>query len=376
VIAVVFGTTGELIKLAPLLRELEARGQRALVLCTAQQVQQIPAFLADLELPEPDLWLARGHHGRDLERKQEVAGWGAAIAASLAREGRRLARRLRADGRPPVVLVHGDTMTTVLGALVGRVLRARVGHVEAGLRSGDWRDPFPEELNRRAAARLADLHFAPGAAAVANLRRERVRGAIVDTRENTIADALALAGAAPVGVPVPDEPFGLVSLHRFELIERPERFAEVLEVLREHSRRQPLLFIYHSVTAKAIEAAGLGRFFDARFRRVPRQRYTPFIALLKASRFLVTDSGGSQEECALLGHPCLVHRARTERDEGLRGGSVILSGMDTAVLRAFLADPERLRTFPPAPAVRPTERILAELERIGALAPAPAPAHA
>ncbi len=371
-IGVVFGTTGELIKLAPVLLRLGELGHRPLLMTTAQQVEQIPSFLRDFDLPDPDVWLARGFRGGDLERTQEIPVWAAQVAVTALRRRGELAARLRSDGRPPVLLVHGDTMTTVLGSLIARLLRVPVGHIEAGMRSGDWRNPFPEELNRRMAAKLATIHFAPGPQAVANLRAESVRGSIVDTVQNTIRDAVDLAAARGSGeVAVPDEPFGIVSLHRYELIERPDRFRPVLEILREHSRRQPLLFVDHSTTAAALRAGRLEGFFDERFRRVPRQRYFPFISLLKESAFLVTDSGGSQEECAFLGLPCLIHRAVSEHQTGL-GGCVVLSGMDVDVLRAFLADPDRLRTPAPEAEAHPTDLILAELARIGAVA-APRP---
>ena len=368
-IGAVIGTTGELIKLAPVLLALQERGQPALLIATAQQVEQLPPFLEDFGLPQPDVWLARGHRGGDLEHTWEVPGWAATVGLNVLRHRRALRSRLRGDGRVPALMVHGDTMTTVLGALAAKALRIPAVHVEAGMRSGDWRNPFPEELNRRIAARLVQVHFAPGDRPVASLRAERVRGLIVDTRQNTIRDAVDLAEThADPGIPLPDEPFGLASIHRYELIERPELLRPVLEILRDHSRAQPLLFVDHSVTAAAIERHGFGHYFDDRFRRVPRLRYFPFIALLRASQFLVTDSGGCQEECAFLGHPCLVHRAVSEHDTGL-DTCVVLSGMDLEVLRRFLADPDRLRVPPPRPEARPTEIIVGELERIGALAP-------
>lgn len=343
-IAVVFGTTGELIKLAPVIRELARRGHPPVMLSTGQQVEQLPACGRELGLPAVALWLARGSGGSDLDRKREIPGWAARVAGSVARHRRSLKRRLDADGCVPFVIVHGDTMTTVLGALAGRALGVPVGHIEAGMRSGDWRNPFPEELNRRVAARLVQLHFAPGPRAVANLASERVRGEVLDTGANTIRDALALAGEeVRPSVPLPAGPFGLVSLHRFELIEREAEFQALLALLREHSRRQPLLFVNHSTTAAVIDRSpALRAMFDDRLRRIPRQPYLQFIALLRRAAFLVSDSGGSQEECAFLGVPCVIHRAVSEHDTGL-DGSVLLSGLDLERVRGFLADPERWR---------------------------------
>ncbi len=257
-------------------------------------------------------------------------------------------------------------MTTVLGALAAKLLRVPVGHVEAGLRSGDWRNPFPEELDRRAAAKLVNVHYAPGGEALANLRRERVKGEIVDTRQNTVRDALTLAlDSTALAVEPPAEPFGLVSIHRFELIEREHLLEPLLSMLREHSRRQPLLFIDHSTTAAVIDRTPrLRDLFDDRFRRIPRQPYIQFIALLRRADFLVSDSGGSQEECAMLGLPCLIHRAVSERDTGL-GETVVLSGLDLNVVRDFLTDPSRWRTGVQSASFGPSKLIVDDLAARG-----------
>jgi UDP-N-acetylglucosamine 2-epimerase (non-hydrolysing) len=368
-IAFVYGTTGELIKLAPILRRLQERRDPLLQVCTGQQVEQIPTMLRDFGLPQPDLWVGRGYRGGDLERPLEIPRWLAEVSIGFARRRRQLRARLVGGGGHPLVVVHGDTFTTIIGALMGRSLGVPVAHVEAGMRSGSIRQPFPEELNRRATAKVARIHFAPGERAVRNLLSERTNGEVVDTGQNTIRDNLSLIPPdVPIGVDLPDEPFGLVSLHRFELIEREGALRPVLELLSESSRRKPLLFVDHPTTAAAVDDAGLGYLFDDGFVRIPRLRYFHFLALLTRSEFLVTDSGGSQEECAYLGHPCLIHRAVTEHDTGLDGGSIVLSGLDLEVVRDFLADPSRFRREPPPEVNSPTGRIVAHLERHGYLA--------
>jgi UDP-N-acetylglucosamine 2-epimerase (non-hydrolysing) len=370
-IAVVYGTTGELIKLAPVLVRLRERGAAVLTVCTGQQAEQIPALLDDLELPQPNIWLGRGNRGHDLERRRDLPAWFAQVGGSFVRRGRELRTRILSAPTNPLLMVHGDTMTTVLGALMGRAMRLPVAHVEAGMRSGDWRNPFPEELDRLAAARLARIHFAPGSHAAANLRAMNVRGAIVDTGGNTIRDALDLVpAAAAAAVDLPREPFGLVSLHRSELLGNPVAFRGILALLHEVSRRTPILFVDHPVTVAAISKHTLDSLFDERFRRVPRQRYFTFIALLKMSAFLVTDSGGSQQECAQLGHPCLVHRAVTEHPDGLNG-SVVLSRMDLDVARTFLAHPWTHASEPPLKErLCPTDVIIDYLVQNGYLYPA------
>ncbi|MGH3016811.1 MAG: UDP-N-acetylglucosamine 2-epimerase [Gaiellaceae bacterium] len=360
-ILAVFGTTGELIKLAPVLLRLDGKGSRYLLATTGQQVEQIPSFLEQFGLRQPDLWLARGRKGRDLSELADIPRWLADVAGSFKRERRRVARTLGSGPGPGLVLVHGDTMTTVLGALMARALGAPAAHIEGGLRSHDLRHPFPEELNRRAASALARIHYAPGAWAASNLRGPNV----VDTGSNTIRDSLELVREGEPPFPIPSRPFGIVSLHRFELLRSRRLFSETLDVLAEAAVRAPLLFVDHPVTAAAIERFGLASCFDGReFRRIARLPFFDFVRIERRSAFVVTDSGGSQEECFYLDRPCLLHRVRTERREGL-GENAALSGMSADVLRDFLRDPGRLRRRSPLPAASPSAIIAEDLERRG-----------
>jgi UDP-N-acetylglucosamine 2-epimerase (non-hydrolysing) len=361
VILVVFGTTGELIKLAPVLLRLDARGHRYLLATTGQQVQQIPGFLEQFGLRQPDVWLARGSGNRDLRFNADIPGWLAMVTRSWLRERRRLGRTLRQGGGRPLVLVHGDTMTTVLGSIMGRSLRTTVAHIEGGLRSYDFRHPFPEELNRKLATAFSRIHYAPGAWAASNLRS----GEIVDTGSNTIRDSLELVSDEEPSVPVPAARFGIVSLHRFELINNRKLLTETIQVLTDAAKRTPLLFVDHPVTIAALERFGLDRHFDATaFVRVPRLRFFDFVRVERRSAFVVTDSGGSQEESYYLDLPCLVHRLKTERREGL-GENAVLSGLSSQVLRDFLDDPARYRRTTPLPPTSASEVIVEDLERRG-----------
>ena len=219
-----------------------------------------------------------------------------------------------ADPRPgrPLVLVHGDTMTTLYGAVLGRALRFPVAHIESGLRSFDVMHPFPEELNRRLTSRIARYLYAPGEWAASNLSR----GTVINTGSNTVRDALAMTAAEaapPAGLPAGK--FGIVSLHRFELLKDRRLLGETVDVLRESGRK--LLWVDHPVTVAALEKHGLGNRLGGNVRSIPRLDFFGFVSAMRNSSFLVTDSGGSQEETYYLDIPCLVHRKRTERREGL-----------------------------------------------------------
>jgi UDP-N-acetylglucosamine 2-epimerase (non-hydrolysing) len=360
VILVVFGTTGELIKLAPVLLRLERRDHAYLLATTGQQVQQIPVFLEQFELRQPDVWLARGARGRDLRVNRDIPSWLRTVGTSYARQRSRLRKALRAGTGRPLVLVHGDTMTTVLGATIGRSLRLPVAHIESGLRSYDLRHPFPEELNRKLASALARIHYAPGAWAAAN-----VRGDVVDTGSNTIRDSLQLVPPGEPPFALPEGPFGIVSLHRFELLASRKLMTATVEALAEAAERTPLYFIGHPVTVAALERFGLQRPFDgSRLVLIERLRFFDFVRVERSCAFVITDSGGSQEECYYLDIPCLVHRVRTERREGL-GENAVLSELRSEVLREFLADPGRYRRRTPPPAASPSQVIVDDLERRG-----------
>jgi UDP-N-acetylglucosamine 2-epimerase (non-hydrolysing) len=360
VILVVFGTTGELIKLAPVLLLLEQRGHRYVLATTGQQVEQIPSFLDQFGLQQPDLWLGRGAHGRDLRVNRDIPGWLGTVTGSYVRHRGSLRRSLRNGPGRALVLVHGDTMTTVLGALLGRSLRVSVAHIEGGLRSYDLRHPFPEELNRRLASRLSRIDYAPGAWAAGNLR-----GDVVDTGTNTIRDSLELVPAGNPSFAVPDGPFGIVSLHRFELLNNRRLLRDTLEALAEAAQRTPMFFIDHSVTVAAVERFGFESYFDStRCRRVARLLFFDFVRAVRLCSFLVTDSGGTQEESYYLDRPCLVHRVRTERREGL-GETAVLSGMSIDVLRDFLGEPGRYGRRTTFPSTSPSRVIVDDLERRG-----------
>jgi UDP-N-acetylglucosamine 2-epimerase (non-hydrolysing) len=252
-------------------------------------------------------------------------------------------------------------MTTVLGAIIGRSLRVPVAHIEGGLRSYDFRNPFPEEVNRRLATSLARVHYAPGAWAAGNLGDRDV----VDTGSNTIRDALALVPDAESPFTHPSPPYGVVSLHRYELLNNAPLLKETLTTLAASARQVPLVFVDHSVTRAAIARQRLDGVFDGeRFVRIDRLRFFDYIRAERRSAFVITDSGGSQEECYYLDLPCLVHRARTERREGL-GENALLSQLRTDVLREFLAEPSRYRRRTQPPNASPSDVIVADLERRG-----------
>jgi UDP-N-acetylglucosamine 2-epimerase (non-hydrolysing) len=183
----------------------------------------------------------------------------------------------------------------------------------------------------------------------------------VDTGSNTVRDSLDLCEDAACPLDLPAEPFGVVSLHRFELLNDRRLLTRTVSLLAAHARSRPLLWVDHPVTVAAIDSFGLGGSFDdERLVRIPRLGFCSFVPLMRRAAFLVTDSGGSQEECFYLDLPCLVHRKKTERREGL-GENVVLSGYREDALKAFLRDPSRHRRRSELPAHSPSDVIVADL---------------
>lgn len=361
-IAIVAGTTAELIKLAPVMRALLDGGETYQLWNTAQHVDGLRATLDDLGLPQPDEHFIDPDRQRPLVRSSQVPGWVLRVLLHALRHTRRLRRTLRADGHRPLVIVHGDTFTTVLGALVGRFLGATVAHVEAGMRSGNIWHPMPEEINRRLVARLAHLHYAPTANEVANLEREHAKGRVVETGANTVIDALRMMMAdreAPVALP---PTFGLVTLHRFEMLRDSDVFTTTLQVLKEASETTPLVMPAGDTERSRIQDLGLAHLFDERFRLIDKQPYASFLPILARASFVVTDSGGLQQECGILGTPCAIQRETTESLQGL-GRNLLLTELDMERLRGFLRDWESYRHPSQLEEFHPTRVIMDSLRR-------------
>ena len=364
VISFILGTTAELIKIAPVYHGILERGVRPKIWFTAQHVDEVSDVLADLNLPEPDVWLVPKEKAHNLESPAQVPGWAAQVLRTAWGRRAELKAALVEDGRPPLVLVHGDTFTTPYGSLIGkRILKSRVGHVEAGARSGSIMSPLPEELNRKIAAKIVDMHFAPSAREVNNLRN--ARGVVVDTEANTAIDAMRMAINGPLDVEGLPEKFGLATLHRFELVSRADKYREALEILREQSKQMPILYMAGAPEREKIRALGLANLFDEKnFIIQPKMRYLKFLPLVARAEYVFTDSGGLSAECYYLGLPCAVHRERTETPQHL-GETVVLTEMRGDKLQNFLDTYQNRRGESWVDKFHPSEIIVDTLARLG-----------
>ena len=258
-------------------------------------------------------------------------------------------------------MVHGDTPSTLMATLMARRAGLAVAHLESGLRSGSFRDPFPEELIRVLVMRLADVVFAPDDAAAANLASMGVRGRVVHTSGNTGREALAgvVADVKPGSGPV------VASLHRVENLHRSGRLRAFLSLLsRLVADGHKVLFVMHPPTKRVL--AGHSSLATVEAAGVTTSDLLPFAEFashLAAAPFVVTDGGSIQEECTLLGVPCLLWRDRTERPDGV-GANVVVGCYDDEVLDQFLADPDAHRRPPRLSDARPSVEVADVLARM------------
>ena len=330
----VFGTRPEAIKMAPVVKALAADpGFDAKVCVTAQHRQMLDQVL-DLFAIRPDFDLNLMKPGQDLSDITSNVLLGM--------------RAVYQQWQPDIILVHGDTTTTLAASLSAYYAKVRVGHVEAGLRTGDLHNPFPEEMNRIVAGRLSRWHFAPTAGSRDNLLREGFDPSSVHVTGNTVIDALlqVVQRDTPLPVEVPEgRRMVLVTAHRRENFGAP--FREVCLAIRELADRHgDVHFVYPvhpnpnvSVPAHEILSG------HERITLCPPLDYLPFVAAMKRAHLVLTDSGGVQEEAPALAKPVLVMRRETERPEAVAAGVVRLVG---PVRDAIVAEVSRLLDDPDA----------------------------
>lgn len=334
-IIVMLGTKAQFVKFAPVLLELDRSRLRYMLIYTGQHNETFDELQRAFGTRDPDYRMTPEMEASTRSRflKWCLAFWRAVFRSRY----RQLWRSADA------IVVHGDTMSTLFGALVGRLFGSDVVHVEAGLRSPRLLNPFPEELIRRWVSRLSQIHFCPDEWSFSNL--ERRRGRKYMTAGNTLLDSLALALArAQDGshlieshlIEASSEHYAVVSIHRLENLSDPKTLDGILDSIVRVSRIVSLEFVLHPATREALNQTGwmqrLDRLDTIRLR--PRTDYFTFVQLLLRCDFLMTDGGSNQEESAMLGLPCLLLRKCTERQDGL-DANVTLSDLQ----------PERILEF-------------------------------
>ncbi len=325
-IQMVFGTRPEAIKMAPLARLLRNwPGVELFVCSTGQHREMLRQVLEAFELEvDEDLDL--------MTQGQTLNGLSQQLLLHLDESYARV--------RPDMVLVHGDTTTSFIAALAAFHRQIAIGHVEAGLRTGDLRSPWPEEANRSLTGVLADLHFAPTADARDNLLREGRSPESIEVTGNTVIDALLWmrdhqrasqwqpAADSPLAALDPDKRLVLITGHRRENFGKG--FEQICQALAELAGRYPQVQFVYPVHLNPQVRGPVHALLDglSNIHLVAPQDYPNFVWLMDRAHLILTDSGGVQEEAPALGKPVLVLREVTERPAVLEGGTVLLVGTD------------------------------------------------
>lgn len=342
----VFGTRPEAIKMAPLVRALAGHSAIESKVCvTAQHRQMLDQVLALFEIvPDFDLDIMRP--GQNLS----------SITTTILER----ISSVYAEFQPDYVLVHGDTSTTFAASLAAFYQQIPVGHVEAGLRTGNLYSPWPEEANRRLTGTLAGLHFAPTEASRENLLNENVPAEAISVTGNTVIDALLSvrdklqnsaqlhdAQAAQFRFLRTGAKMVLITGHRRENFgDGFERICSALKILAE---KYPAVDFVYPVHLNPNVQQPVSRLLSglANVHLIEPQDYLPFVFLMTRATVILTDSGGIQEEAPSLGKPVLVMRDTTERPEAVAAGTVRLVGTDvqriTANVSLLLDDQDSYR---------------------------------
>ncbi len=347
-VLIVFGTRPEAIKMAPVVHAFKAHPERfeTLVCVTAQHREMLDQVLTLFQItPDFDLDLMRARQTLNELTARVITGVGEVIEQC----------------KPDVLLVHGDTTTTMAAAVAAFYARVPVGHVEAGLRTGDLYAPWPEEFNRRVAGVVTRWHFAPTAQARDNLLREGTAATSVFVTGNTVIDALfetskRIAGnavlAAELQAKFPFLDAGkkllLMTGHRRENWGEP--FLRICDALARLAARDDLQIVYPVHLNPAIREPAHQRLGALKnVHLIEPQDYLPFVYLMQRAYLVITDSGGIQEEAPSLGKPVLVVREVTERPEAVAAGTVKLVGTDTDLIvrtaNTLLDDPVAYRAM-------------------------------
>jgi UDP-N-acetylglucosamine 2-epimerase (non-hydrolysing) len=326
-VMLVFGTRPEAIKMAPLVQGLQALPVLQTVVCVTAQHRQMLDQVLQLFRIEPQ-------HDLDvMQPGQDLYGITGAILGGL--------KPVLQQERPDLVLVHGDTTTTLAASLAAYYAQVRVGHVEAGLRTGNKWAPFPEEMNRRLSGALADVHYAPTTAARDNLLREGVASSDIRVTGNTVIDALLA-----VVQQLREDSAARQALHeRFAFLDPARRlilvtghrrenfgagFQQICQALADIAALHPDVDILYPVHLNPNVRRPVAEILAARalsnVHLIDPVDYLPFVYLMDRCHLIVTDSGGVQEEAPSLGKPVLVMRETTERPEAVAAGTVRLVG--------------------------------------------------
>ena len=334
----VLGTRAQFIKMAPIMYQMKQRALEYKLIYTAQHQENIEEILRFYGLNEPDLILFSGN---EANTKYKFITWFIHIIIKIVFHAKSI---LPIKG---IVITHGDTFSTWLAALLGKLAGSKVAHVESGLRSFNIFQPFPEELSRLFTFSLSDIYFCSDEKALSNVKS--YKGLKINTFGNTLIDAVKFAIERPIteNYSFQNKPFGLVSIHRYENIFTRRLSNFIIPTLLEIAQTYQLVFTLHPTMRERLIELSLYDELKKNKNIVLHERFQfqTWVHLCKEAEFVITDGGSNQEELSYIGVPALLFRNSTERFEGL-GKNIILSNFDKATVFSFFGNLSKYKCEP------------------------------
>lgn len=318
------GTEAELIKVFPVIIECQKNGATCHIIASGQNDLKKSRILQYIQLNGDMLELSQE---KDIVKSAKgLFYW----FISTKKRAASMINKQFGDLKGKELIVHGDTVSTMLGAMLGKKLGMKVCHVEAGLRSHHLFNPFPEEIDRLITSKMARVHFAPGEEPARNLKK--VKGEVVNTEYNTILDSLAFSQDIPVETKdldkILNQDYFVFVMHRQENLMNTDFVKQVVAQVKKYAKEKKCVIILHKITENTFKDLGILEELEQnpQFILLPRVDYFDFMKLLQNAQFVLTDGGSNQEELHYMGKPCLIMRKTTERNEGIGQNAVLFDG--------------------------------------------------
>lgn len=313
----VVGTRAQLIKVAPVIVECEKRSLDCTLLMTGQHQETMQDLLDEFGIQSRQV---PALPAKERSTVLSLLAWLPQAYGGIVKQ----LKKLSVSPQKMDVLVHGDTLSTVLGAIAGRRVGARVVHLESGLTSKKLFDPFPEEIARRIVFRLSHIAMCPNEETVTHMQNKHPKCEAVNTHGNTILDAIRISGVVrKTNEDAP--PYVVASLHRFQNIYDQKRLLQLVELLQGIANSHTVKFVLHPATRKRLNKTGLYTRLEQteNIELIPRLGYSAFLKLAAESACVLTDGGSNQEELAAIGAPTIIMREATERSDGLERNALM-----------------------------------------------------
>jgi UDP-N-acetylglucosamine 2-epimerase (non-hydrolysing) len=345
------GTKAQLIKMAPIIREACNQNLEHSFILTGQHQETIDDLISTFELSPPTFNLVEPN---EADSYVKLLKWLLLVFFSGLLKIKRYSKN-------DLMLVHGDTLSTLVMAFIGKIKGIKIVHIEAGLRSNNIFNPFPEELTRRLVTMLSDYFIVQNSIAESNLSHT---DRIINTQYNSILDSLNFAKQR-INIDIGcDATYAIASIHRYENLCIENNFNFIMTSILEASKIMTIIFVLHPVTRKKLQnSKWKDQLLKQNISLIERTDYISFTKLLLNSEFLITDGGSNQEEGFYIGLPCLIMRRHTERSEGI-GENALLAKFNEKNVSFFLNNYSSFKKLTNTPDISVSKKIIDYVKQI------------